>query len=65
MAMIKQGPFFTMDAAQKAAQEIANSEKKTQYIIVFKASYYLTDQKPKHEGTTPIYRIEGIVEPEA
>ncbi len=64
MTMIKQGPFFTMEAAQKAAQEIANTERKTQYVIVFKASYYLTDQKPQHEGNTPFYRIEGIIEPE-
>jgi len=62
--MIKNGPFFTMDSAQAAAQEAANRDRKTQYIVVFKASYYLTDEKPQYEGNTPFYRIEGIVEPE-
>lgn len=63
MTMIKEGPFFTLEAAMKAAQEIADREGKTQYVVVFKASYYLTDRKPEHEGSTPFYRIEGIVEP--
>jgi hypothetical protein len=62
--MIKDGPFFTMDAARAAAQEIANRDRKTQYIVVFKASYYLTDEKPLYEGKTPFYQIEGIVDPE-
>lgn len=61
--MIKEGPFFSLEAAHKAAQEIADREGKTQYIVVFKASYYLTDKKPEYEGDTPFYRIEGIVEP--
>ncbi|MDX9860655.1 MAG: hypothetical protein RBS99_07025 [Rhodospirillales bacterium] len=62
--MIKVGPYFTMEAAQAAAQEIANRDGKTQYIIVFKASYYLTDEKPLYDGDTPYYQIEGIVDPE-
>lgn len=62
--MIKNGPFFTMDAAQAAAQEAANRDRKTQYIVVFKASYYMTDEKPQYDGDTPFYRVEGIVEPE-
>jgi hypothetical protein len=53
-----------MEAAQAAAQEIANRDGKTQYIIVFKASYYLTDEKPLYDGDTPYYQIEGIVDPE-
>ena len=62
--MIKDGPFFTMDAARAAAQQAANRDRKTQYIVVFKASYYVTDEKPQYEGNTPFYRIEGIIEPE-
>jgi len=62
--MIKEGPFFTMDAARTCAQERADRDRKTQYVIVFKASYYVTDDKPQHEGTTPFYQIEGIVEPQ-
>ncbi len=62
--MINEGPFFTLDAALKAAQEIADREGKTQYVVVFKASYYLTDKKPEHDGNTTFYRIEGIVEPQ-
>jgi hypothetical protein len=62
--MIKEGPFFTLEAAREAAQETANRDNKIQYIVVFKASYYLIDEKPGHEGNTPFYQIEGIVEPE-
>ena len=62
--MIKEGPFFTMELAREAAQKAANRDNKTQYIVVFKASYYLIDEKPGHEGNTPFYQIEGIIEPE-
>ncbi len=62
--MIKEGPFFTLEAAMNTAQDIADRDGKTQYIVVFKASYYLTDQKPEYEGDTPFYRVEGIVEPQ-
>lgn len=61
--MIKEGPFFTLDAAQEAARNAAERDRKTQYIVVFKASYFVTADKPEHEGNTPFYQIEGIVEP--
>ena len=42
-----------------AAQDTADRDGKTQYIVVFKASYYLTDQKPEYEGDTPFLPGRG------
>lgn len=62
--MIKEGPFITMEAARKAARATADRDNRTQYIVVFKTSYFITDEKPAYEGgSSPFYRLEAIVQP--
>ena len=61
--MIKEGPFLNILNAREAAQEVANRDRKTQYIVQVKGGYFFTDEKPEEQGSTVYYRLEDIVDP--
>ncbi len=61
--MIKEGPYFSPQAARAAAQEAADETGDTQYIVVLKSCYFYTDEEPEYTGASPYYRLEDVVYP--
>ncbi len=61
--MIKEGPFFSPQAARAAAQDAADESGRPQYIVVLKSCYFYTDEEPSYTGASPYYRLEDVVHP--